>query len=552
MEFGDLPSLREMVQELSPEEVQELVDTLPPAMTHALLQELGEMGSGGPIANSPSEHAQNLYDNFSDELHLQHLSNRIAKAVKDVESGTSRHLIVQLPPRSGKTTLTTLTVPSWIMSRNPKWPIALTSHSGSLATEWGRQIRRWAESGKLGGVSLAKDAGAASSWETTEGGKLLSLSIRESFTGRGAKCLIIDDPHKDFVDAHSAVMRKNVWDWWLSVAQPRLEPPSLVIVVMTRWHEDDFVGRLLSEDHEGDPGIWEVISLPAVAEAGDALNRAPGQPLISPLISETSEEALQRWQDVRTSVGEYVWSAMYQQRPAPAKGSIFDVSWWRYWTTDPAKATEDGRIVYLEPDKDLVNARWLDSWDCAFKGTKTSDYVVGQRWARKGANRYLIGQQRGRWSFTQTMEKMKAWSKPYSTPDNPSGHLVHQRLIEEAANGAAIIDSLKDEISGIKPITARNSKDSRARSVTPEIESGNVYLPLPADQPWVNELISETRNFPNDAHDDQVDSLTQALSELRGSGPGVITVPGRSQRPVIREVTRTAARDLGITRRYSR
>src|SRR5699024_1225666 len=130
-------------------------------------------------------------------------------------------------------------------------------------------------------VAIARDAGAVGAWETTEGGRLLSLSIRESFTGRGAKVLIIDDPHKDFVDAHSATMRTNVWEWWLSVAQTRLEPPYLVIVVMTRWHEDDLVGRLLSPDYPGDPASWEVVSLPALATSpNDALGRGKDEPLL--------------------------------------------------------------------------------------------------------------------------------------------------------------------------------------------------------------------------------------------------------------------------------
>lgn len=795
--------LRTLVSELglSLADVADLVEGLPEAVVHALLEEMTDSGRALPV--DPIATAEAVEMSFLERPHLRYLSDRISKAVADVEAGQDRRIIVQMPPRAGKTTLGSKLTVGWTMGRHPTWPIALTSHDGGLATSWGREIRKWAETGKLGdGVALAKDAGAASSWETTEGGKLLSISIRESFTGRGAKVLIIDDPHKDFVDAHSKTMRDNVWGWWLSVAQTRLEPPSLVIVTMcltgetpvlmadgtekplrdvrvgdqvatyedggltsstvrnwksqgrdrirtvrmesgrevrgndrhpfltvnedgtetwvrlgslkagmkvrshtaptaeqsvltasaasqpspracvcgttgelaglpdtgrratppstdersdfevgtvsrprtttssserrtsvarfveepstkspgrstgptssastttmtpercedcfattatsssaeaaaprfselplrtwstgtdrileivesgeaevfdvqidrtenfiangltvhnTRWHEDDFVGRLLSKDHEGAPEDWEVIRFPAIAEDEDVLGRAPGEPILSPLIQETPEQALVRWAAVRRSVGEYVWSAMYQQRPSPSKGSIFDMDKLRFWTRDPDKVTPDGRVVLLP--EDLALGRWLDSWDTAFKATTTSDFVVGQRWVRRGANRYLIAQRRDRWTFTDTVAQLEAWAKPDDPVGSPYGHLVHQRLVEEAANGPAIISTLKDKVSGLKPIKATIGKEARARAITPEIESGNVLLPLPSEAgySWVTELVSEMRNFPNDAHDDQVDALTQALTELRDTGKGAVTpAEGRIDRHLAR------------------
>lgn len=529
--------LRELLLHLTPEQIEEVAYDLSPAQAEALLQEVGAMNRAE--ADSPTTLGTMLYENYIVRSHLAHLSSVIARAVADVEAGLNRTLIVELPPRSGKTTTTTLLTPAWLLSRHPSWPIALTSHDGGLASSWGRQIRRWAESGALGPeVAIARDAGAVGAWETTEGGRLLSLSIRESFTGRGAKVLIIDDPHKDFVDAHSATMRTNVWEWWLSVAQTRLEPPYLVIVVMTRWHEDDLVGRLLSPDYPGDPASWEVVSLPALATSpNDALGRGKDEPLLSPLIEEDAEQALERWQDVKRSVGSYVWSSMYQQSPAPSKGAIFDASWWRFWTSDPQKETEDGRVVYLDPST-LAGARWVDSWDAAFKSTSSSDYVVGQRWARQGPKRYLIDQVRSRLSFTQTLTQMETWL----TEPHPYAQWVHQVLVEEKANGAAILDVLKDKFSGLKAINPDKSKEARARAITPECESGHVYLPHPSDpgKEWVTDLLSELRNFPFDAHDDQVDSLTQALSELRDEGSGAIAVPGRGGAVISRNLTRAA------------
>ena len=377
--------------------------------------------------------------------------------------------------------------------------------------------------------------------------------------------MIIDDPVKDFVESHSLAYRQNLWNWWLSVAQTRLEPPYLVLVVMTRWHEDDFVGRLLSPDHEGDPRTWEKISLPALADTqDDALGRAEGEPLFSPLLEETPEKAIQRWEDVRQAVGTYTFASMYQQRPAPAKGAIFDAGWWRFWTMDPEKATDDGRVVYLDPSAQ-TGGQWTDSWDANFESHESSrgGWVVGQRWVKVGANRFLVAQLREKWTFTQTLWAMRQWAgippddwpkdepyDPWLHTRSPWGNLVHERLVEKKANGAALINTLSDQIAGIKPITPTASKENRARAITPECESGNVFLPHPSDpgNEWVTDLLSELRNFPHDAHDDQVDALTQALAHLRGPGRGGISSPARArpgqtwQRP--RNVAQAAMTDL--------
>ena len=538
--------LLDLISGLSAAELEDLVESLPLPVAEALIEELHTVEAAPPLS-SPIEQALSMGEPFRTRPQLELLSDVMVRAVRDVENGIDWKIIVQMPPRSGKTTMLTLYTPAWIRARHPDWSIALTSHDGTLATSWGRQIRRWAESGKLGPrVKIAPDAGAVSGWETTERGQLLAISSRESFTGRGARVLVIDDPVKDFIDAHSQAARDAVWNWWKSVAQTRLEPPSLVIVTLTRWHEDDFVGRLLSADHDGDPADWEVVNLPAIAEENDQLGRAPGEPLLSPIIEETVEQAVERLAAVRRSVGTYTWNALYQQRPSPASGAIFNSDWWRYWTRDPARATSDGRIRYLDPD-DLSGGRWLDSWDCAFTATADSDWVVGQRWAKSGPNRYLIAQARGRWTFTRTLEAMRAWANG----GGPYGRFVHQRLIEAKANGPAILDTLKEEIAGLKPINPKTSKEARARSVTPECESGHVYLPHPSDpgNEWVRDvLLPELRDFPGAAHDDQVDSLSQALTELREHGRASLTVPGarRGSDPAptspVSPITRAASR----------
>lgn len=529
----DLQSFKTLAQRVHPDELFDLIERLPEKEAEQLAASFGTIRNKKNVPETPFRQAREIIPNFAARDHLMYLSHRIKKALEDVENGIDRRLIVEMPPRSGKSTIASQIAPAWILNQHPDWDIALASYSHDLAVSWGRQIRRWAEAGYLTNVHIAEDSGKAEGWETTAGGKLISRALGGGTTGFGAKVLVIDDPHKDFIDAHSAVKREQVWQWWLNVGSTRLHPPSLVVVIQTRWHEDDLVGRLLSREYPGDPNDWEVIRFPAIAGDHDVLGREPGDPLYSPLAQETREEALERWERVRRDVGSYTWNALYQQNPSQPEGSIFMMDTFRYWTTDPNLADmlpdgtpdPDGKTVLIEENY-FNNGDWLDSWDCAFKGTEDSDFVVGQRWVRVEANRYLIAQQRNRWSFSQTLAGMRAWAETSS----PYGHLVHKRAIEEAANGAAIIDSLKNEISGLKPIKARNSKEARARAITPEIESGNVFLPHPAQAgyEWVNDLLSELREFPTGKYDDQVDALTQALAELRPGGRASIVLPGNA------------------------
>nr|DAI64393.1 MAG TPA: Terminase large subunit [Caudoviricetes sp.] len=493
-----------------------------------------------------------LFDaGYRERKHLLYLSDRLTAAVKDVEEGRSRKMIVSMPPRMGKSQLTSVYLPLWLLHKHPEWSIGLISHSPSLATAWGRQVRRVVEENSdILGLEIAKDAGAVSNWEVLQGGGLIARSAPgQSITGLGFRVMLVDDPVKDFASAHSATDREALWDWWVANATTRLEPPSLVVVVATRWHEDDLIGRLLSKEYPGDPSEWEVINLPAIADDDDVIGREPGQPLLSPLLEETEEEALARWASVRSDVGRYTWEALYQQKPSPPEGSIFDMDTVRFWTDNPDDISDDGKTVLLPPLSELQVGSWVDSWDFTFKGSDSSDFVVGQRWVRLGPNRFLIAQQRGRWDFNKSIHAMERWAITDDDAVSPYGRHVHRRLVEDAANGPAIIATLESKLSGIKPIQARNSKEARARAITPEIESGHVYLPSPAMPgfAWVQELLSEMREFPNGAHDDQVDAMTQALNELRGSrGVGGISIPNA---PVTRAYTGGTTRGVAQTGR---
>ena len=490
-------TLRTLLAGLSDAQVAQLVAGMPEHVAAALAS--GAQAGTDPTRTprGPLEQAIELDPGIRRRPHLTYLSDRLAAAMRDVEAGQNRMLAVSMPPRTGKSHLASTYFPVWTLRKHPDWPVVLLSHSPHLATGWGRQVRREIEQhGELLRLEVARDAGAVSEWETTAGGGVLSRSVGQSVTGYGARVIVIDDAVKDYAAAHSQTSRDAVWDWYRANVLTRLQPPWLLLLLGTRWHQDDLIGRAL----DADDGRFERIVFPAVAMGEDVLGRAPGDPLLSPLLDETRDEAAARWREVEGQVGSYVWDALYQQDPTPPGGAIFDVAKFRYWTDDPGLATDDGTIVHVDPGSFAAGV-WVDSWDTSFKGSATADFVVGQRWVKLGARRFLVAQQRGRWSFTEALAGMRAWADGSS----PGGAWVTTRLVEDSANGPAIIDTLKDEVAGIVAVRADRSKEARYRAVLPEIERGEVFLPLPsmAGFGWVAGLVGELREAPHGRNDDQ-------------------------------------------------
>ena len=450
---------------------------------------------------TPLDLLSGLYDNFVSRPHLDYLSERLTEAVKKVEGGQSHFICVSLPPRAGKSTLISTGLPVWCLARQPSWKIGLLSNAKQLAVSWGRDVRRYVTENPQLGVEVAKDAGAVTDWQTTRRGGVTSRSVGQPVVGLGFKIMILDDVVKDYQTAHSFAHREAVWNWYSADARSRIEEPALQAVVGTRWHQDDAIGRILSTEYAGDPEDWEVINLPAIATVADVLGREEGDPLFTPFMTSTDpKDAVEYWRKIKASVGEYIWSALYQGSPTPAKGQVFDADTFQY---------------YLQ--KDLPTAfekRWT-SWDAAFKGTITSDYVVGQYWGLAGGVAYLLGQVRGKWTFTQTISKMRYMIEP--APDSSGGAWADasQHLVEDAANGPAIIDTLGQVVQGLKAIKPDGDKVARARAVTPLFEASKVRFPSPEEQPWISGLVSELKAFPSGKNDDQVDCLTQGLRQVR-------------------------------------
>lgn len=306
-----------------------------------------------------------------------------------------------------------------------------------------------------------------------------------------SNCMILDDPLKGRAEADSEAYRENTWDWWTETARTRLAPNAPVVLVMTRWAQDDLAGRLIEQDPN-----WRVVNIPALCdEVPDPLGRELGEYLVSAR-GRTPEQ----WQQIQREVGERAWNALYQGRPSPAEGGMFKRSWWQYDEIPVCYRKSDGTMH--AQGMDVV----IQSWDMTFKNTDGTDFVVGQVWGRAGATAHLLDQVRSRLDFPETCKAVQDLSAKW-----PQASL---KLIEDKANGPAVISQLRKQIPGMVPVNPEGNKQARAAAVTPFVEAGNVCLPMPARAPWIGALIEEASAFPTGAHDDQVDALTQALARL--------------------------------------
>lgn len=407
----------------------------------------------------------------------------IAKTLERVEKGELKRVMFFLPPRSSKSYSISEAFPSWYIGRDPNRRVILVSYGDDLARDFGIANKRKIEDhGKqIFDVELDPSKNAGDDWEIAgKRGRMISSGIGGAITGKGADLIIIDDPVKNQEDADSPTKREKVWKEWQSTLNTRLQPNGAVILVMTRWHEDDLAGRLLKQSDD-----WEVIKIPAIAERDDPIGRKIGEALW-PDYGYDLNWAKQK----KREVGGRTWNSLYQQRPTSPEGSVIKEEWWKYWQV-------------LPEEFDTI----AQSWDLNFKKTEDGSYVVGQVWGKKGADYYLIDQIRRRMGFVENIRAIRSMSMKY--PE------AIYKFIEDKANGSAMIDVLRQEIDGIMPINPRGDKASRANAIAPLIEAGNVYIPHPSKYGWVDDYIEEWRVFPLGATDDMVDTTSQALQQLR-------------------------------------
>lgn len=427
--------------------------------------------------------------------------------------------MIFLPPGSGKSELVSRRLPAWIFGKNPEAGIMATSYAASLASDMNRDVQRIIDSELykeifpetlLSGKAVRTVTQFGSYQRNTETFEIVGhkgyykcAGVGGSITGKRFFYGIIDDPLRGRHDAESETIRNTVYNWYINdFYTRRLNLDARILITLTRWHEDDLAGRLLSfAASNPNAEQWTVLKFPMISE--DPLE--PEDP-------RQVGESLWPWrfgtaQDLeatKISAGTYTWSSLYQQRPSPAGGAIFNRGWWG----DPTAVTPARNQFY--PNDPLTLVPYMESIimsaDCTFKDTSGTDYVVIQVWGRKGADFYLLDQKRDRMDIIATMQAIRMLSAKWPT--------TTAKLIEDKANGPAIITMMKREIPGLIPVEPQGGKRVRAQAVTPYIESGNVWLPSPKNVSWLHDLLEELASFPNGRHDDQVDALSQAISYL--------------------------------------
>ncbi len=442
-------------------------------------------------------------------------------------------LLINMPPRHMKSIEVAVMFPAWVWTFDPSLKWLFSSYAQSLSIRDSVKCRRLIESpwyrDRWGHVfSLTSDQNQKIKFENDKMGYRMATSVGGSNTGEGGDIIVVDDPH-NVEERESDVMREGAIDWWSNVMSTRTNDPKKRrrIVVMQRVHEMDLSGHLLEQ------GGWHHLNLPAEYEGGKCIvtgcvfhwdkdpRKEEGEPLWPDRFGKAEIKQLKK------DLKEYGAAAQLQQRPAPAEGGILKRHWWRYWchpgqedSLPPVRVKQpDGTIKEIKPvPLPYVFDKEVQSWDMAFKDLTESSYVVGQQWGKLGPDSFLKDQVREQMDFTQTLEAVRAFNRTHKRPS--------EKVVEDKANGPAIVSVLRKEIAGMMPHGVHGDKQARAAAYAHLPAAGNCYLPHPVIAPWVQKFIDECATFPNSEFDDQVDTWSQAMDKLyEVDDPGVAITP---------------------------
>lgn len=445
------------------------------------------------VESSPYVHGKHI------ELMCAHL--------EAVSRGQIRRLIINVPPGCSKSLITSVFWPVWDWLTKPERKWMFATFDADLArrdalrcrelvtSQWFQE--RWGDRVQIyDGEERQRTMGV---YYTTAQGMRFSTSVEGRATGWHAHIQVVDDPTKpQDVRAGGAMAREalqRTWDWWTGTMSSRKADPTDFsrVVIMQRLQEEDLAGRCERE------GGWTVLRLPmrfepearCVTPIGADWRTEPGELLAPNRFDEAAVSETER------EMGSQVASAQLQQRPAPAKGLIFERGW---------LAKEYLRAAMP------AHATWVQSWDCSFKDLDTSDYVVGQVWCQAGGRYYLVDQVRARMSFAATCQAIRDLSTKWPK--------ALTKLIEDKANGTAVIETLAKDMAGIIPVNPQGGKVARANAVSPLFEAGNVFVPVAAEANWIADWREEMASFPMARNDDAVDATTQALNYMHEQGIG--------------------------------
>jgi predicted phage terminase large subunit-like protein len=427
--------------------------------------------------------------------------------LEGLAGGAYDRLMILMPPGSAKSTYASVIFPAWWFTQHPRSSIISASHSRSLAEHFSRRVRSLIlENQHYLGFRITLDHRAVDTWKTSNGGEYLSVGVRGAITGRRADLVIIDDPIKSQADAESDRQREHIWEWYKSDVTTRLKPGGKVVLIMTRWHPDDLGGQLLGQSRSD----WRVVRLPALAEAGDPLER----PVDAPLWPEWEDRDALIHRDAlirkRELIGERAWSALFQQSPLPSGGRLFSI--------------DQIPVVQLERDTETT----VRAWDLAATGStgrNDPDWTVGVKLSREKTGRYnILDVVRIRGTPRQVEELI------VSTAEQDGTKVIVAIPEDPGQAGKSQMSYLTRQLAGFHVISSREtgSKATRAMPLASQVEAGNVSIVRAG---WSRTLLDEMRDFPWGKKDDQVDALVRAFTTLttrpRSTGSIAVSILSR-------------------------
>ena len=405
---------------------------------------------------------------------------QLAARLEAVERGEIDRLMIFMPPRHGKSELASKRFPAWCLGRDPKRQIIAASYNSDLANDFGRNVRNLVAEPEFTqvfpGVTLAPDSQAAMRMNTNHGGTYVAAGVGTAVTGRGAHIALIDDPFKDREEADSERRRELVWDWYRSTLYTRLMPGGAIVIIATRWHEDDLAGRLLEQE----PEQWDVLELPAINKAGEAL---------WPEWYDLT--ALER---IKATIGPREWSALYQQQPQPDEGTFFKREWFREW----------GKLPEL---------RYYGSSDYAVTDGG-GDYTVHAVWGIcPRGDVYRVATWRGQTASDEWIEEKLDLIARYKPLCWFGEGGVIQKAVEPMLKRRMRERNTHCRLEWLPSVA---DKPTRARSFQAMAATGRVHLEPGAD-------LSEFLVFPAGKHDDEVDTASLIGRAIDQAHPAIVT-----------------------------
>lgn len=424
----------------------------------------------------------------------------ICDALDRALRGVTKRLIIAAPPAHAKSVYTSHNFPAFWLGNKPRDKIIAASHTTEFAEDVGRKVRALVNSPlyqRLFDIKISADSRAAARWETTAGGTYYSTSVKGSVIGRRANLILVDDPYKSKEVAYSPAERKKISEWYFTDVVPRLLPGGVIVIIATRWHEDDLTGEIIKKSERGEIEKFEVISLPALCEDpdNDPLGRQYGEALWPQQYPR--EKLLEiRGGLVGTTGNEDEWNALYQQRPRPAETGNIKNDWFGTFSGD--KPPEDDG-PYLR----------VTSWDTAGTANERSDFTVGLAcWiSLKTRKFYITDMYRKQVTFDILMRDVANFNKK---------HEAQAVLIENKGTGMSLVQISRNSGFNIIPVQPQKigDKEFRFELAVPALEAGRVLLPKTAG--WKAQFLEELLTFPGAHHDDIVDAFSQLVNHYAG------------------------------------